>query len=599
MEERVPPDSPCRRASRAAPHARLARLIAVLAVLGCAWPWQAAQAEVRVEISGVDDEIEANIRASLALVRHGARDDLSDAAIGRLHARARAQIRDAMRPFGFYEPRIDRSLERRNGSWVASYRIEPGEPVLVAEKDVRLSGEGAAEPQLLAVIAASPIREGRRLRHQEHDRLRNSLQSTAAMLGYLDARLDERRLEVDPAEHTARVILHLETGKRYSFGTVVVEQDILDAGLIQRIILIREGDPFDANRLLQAQYRLTDSLYFASVFVETGQPDPETRTVPVNIETRPTRRQRIRTGIGYATDTRLRGTIGIDWRRLNEAGHSAGTELRLSRTLSEISGRYRIPIGDPLNERLLFRGGLTQEDLGDLESQRTTVGVSHLTMRGGGWQRTLFADILDERTRQPTEPDFTETLIVPGIGMEKRIADDLLFPRRGYRMRGEVRGSHSALGASTNFLRMDFEVNRVDSIGANWRFFSRSRLGIGLLDEFGTLPASQRFFAGGDQSVRGYRFNTLGPTDDQGNTIGGRHLVYGSLEAERRVWGRVALAAFVDAGNALDRFGDGLEASVGFGVNVHTPIGTLRVSLARSVTESKSAVFHLSVQPDL
>lgn len=595
----MPPDSPCRCALRTAPHARLARLLAVLVVLGCAWPWQAAQAAVRVEIAGVDADIEENIRASLAIVRHGSRDDLSDAAIRRLHARARAQIRDAMRPFGFYEPRIEHSLERSEDTWVSSFRIDPGEPVLVVEKDVRIRGEGAAEPRLLEVVAASPIREGRRLRHQEHDRLRNNLQSTAAALGYFDTRLAERRLEVDPEERTARVVLHLETGPRYSFGAVVVEQDILEEGLIQRIILIREGEPFDANRLLQAQYRLTDSLYFANVVVETGQLDPETLTVPISIETRPTRRQRIRTGIGYATDTQLRGTLGIDWRRLNEAGHSAGTELRLSQTLSEISGRYRIPIGDPLTERLLFRGGLTQEDLGNLESRRSSVGVSHLTMRGGGWQRTLFTDILDERTRQPNEPDFSDTLIVPGVSMEKRIADDLLFPRRGFRVRGEVRGSHSTLGSSTDFLRMDFEANRVDSLGDNWRFFSRSRLGIGLVDGFGTLPASQRFFAGGDQSVRGYRFNTLGPTDDEGKTIGGRHLVYGSLEAERRVWRRIALAAFVDAGNALDSFDDGLEASVGFGVNVHTPIGTLRVSLARSVTESKSTLFHLTIQPDL
>lgn len=595
----MPPDRPCHRASCAALHARLARLLAVLVVLG--WPvaWQAAQAEVRVEISGVDDDIEDNIRASLALVRHGARDDLSDAAIRRLHTRARAQIRDAMRPFGFYAPRIDHSLERRDNGWLASFRIDPGEPVLVVEKDVRISGAGATEPRLLDVITASPIREGRRLRHQEHDRLRNNLLSTAATLGYFDAQLERRRLEVDPEERTAWVVLHLETGPRYQFGEIAVEQDILDAGLIQRIILIREGEPFDATRLLQAQYRLTDSLYFASVVVETGSADPETRTVPISIETRPTRRQRIRTGIGYATDTQLRGTIGVDWRHLNESGHSAGIELRLSRKLSELSGRYRIPIGDPLHERLLFRGGLTNEDLGDIESRRTTLGVSHLTMRGGGWQRTLFTDILDERTSQPTEPDFTDTLIVPGISMEKRVADDLLFPRRGFRLRGEVRGSHSALGASTDFLRFDVEANRVNSIGDNWRFFTRSRLGVSLLDEFATLPASQRFFAGGDQSVRGYRFNKLGPTDSEGNTIGGRHLLYGSVEAERRVWGRVALAGYVDAGNALDNFSDGLEASVGFGVNVHTPIGTLRVSLARSVTESKSTLFHLTIQPDL
>ena len=574
-------------------------ILALLAVLACALPWAPAAAQIQVQISGVDGEIEANIRASLDVVRHGTREDLSEAAVRRLHARARAQIRGAMRPFGFYRPRIDPLLERRNGEWHAIFQIDPGEPVLVTEIDVRIIGEGSEEPRFLEVIAQSPIRTNRRLRHEEHDRLRNNLQATAAMLGYFEARFEQRLLEVDPAAHSARVVLHLETGPRYSFGPVTVAQDILDEGLLQRIVTIREGEPYDTTRLLQTQYRLTDSLFFGSVIVESGAPDADSLSVPISIETIATRRQRIRMGIGYATDTRLRGSLGVDWRRLNEAGHSAGTELRLSQTLTEISGRYRIPIGDPLRERLLFRGDLTQEDLGDLESSRAKLGVSHVTVRGGGWTRTLFLDLLDERTRIPEEPDLQDTLLIPGVGMEKLIADDILFPRDGYRLRGELRGSQELLGASNDFLRLDLEANRVSSIGEQWRFFTRSRIGIGLVDGFATLPASQRFFAGGDQSVRGYGFNTLGPTDAEGNVIGGRHLLFGSLEAERRVWGRVALAGFVDAGNALDSFSDDLEASVGLGVNVRTPIGTLRISMARSVTESRGARLHLTIRPDL
>jgi translocation and assembly module TamA len=550
-------------------------------------------------IDGVDSEVEANIRASLALVRHGDRDDLSGAAVRRLQARARAEIRDAMRPFGFYRPRIESTLEQVEGAWVARFTIDPGEPVLVTEIDVRIVGEGGDEARFQELIDDSPLRTGRRLRHQEHDRLRNNLLSTAAILGYFEAVFTERRLEVDPAEKSARVILHLDTGPRYRFGRIEVEQDILNESLLQRILTVREGDPFNGVELLQTQYRMTDSLFFASVVVETGEPDADTRTVPVIIETTPTRRQRIRLGLGYATDTRLRGSIGSEWRRLNKAGHSAGTELRVSSLSTELSARYRIPIGDPLNERLLFRGSLTQEDIADLESRRTTLGVSHVTMRGGGWQRTLFTDLLDERTSVPGQPEFTDTLVIPGVAMEKLVADDIIFPRRGFRVRGELRGSQELLGASDDFIRMEFDANRVISVGEQWRFFLRSKLGIGLIDGFATMPASQRFFAGGDQSVRGYGFNSLGPRDEEGNVVGGRHLLFGSVEAERVVWGRVALAAFVDSGNALDSFTDGVETSLGLGVNVHTPIGTLRIGFARSITESRDFRLHLSIRPDL
>jgi translocation and assembly module TamA len=571
----------------------------VLALVVCGWPWHAGEAAVQVEITGVSDEIEDNIRATLDIVRHAEREDLSEGAIRRLHARGRRQIRDAMRPFGYYQPRIDHSFEQRNGRWLSSFRIDPGEPVVVVEVDVRILGEGADEPRFREVLADRQVQEGRRLRHDEYDRLRNAMQTTAESLGYIEAQFTKRRLEVDPASLTARVVLHLQTGPRYYFGKIEVDQDILNEGFIQRIVLIEEGAPYSTHDLLQAQYRLTDSLYFSSVIVETGMADTAERTVPVRIETTPTARQRIRAGVGYATDTRLRGSLGVDWRRLNKAGHSASTELRLSETLSDLTGRYLIPMGDPLEERLLVRLGLTQEDLGDLESRRATLGVSHVTMRGGEWQRTLFTDILHEQTRTPDAPTFTDTLVVPGIGMEKLVADDILFPTRGFRVRGEVRGSQEMLGATGDFVRLEIEANQVTSIGDHWRFFVRSRLGVGLVDDVDTLPASQRFFAGGDLSVRGYSFNSLGPTDEAGNVVGGRHLMFGSVEVERRVWGRLALATFVDAGNAVNSFDDGVEVSAGLGVNVRTPIGTVRIGAARSITESRGLRFHLSIRPDL
>lgn len=572
--------------------------LALLLACSCLLPLT-ADASVRVEITGVDSEIEDNIRATLTIVRLGDREGLSEAAVRRLHNRARSETRDAMRPFGFYRPRIESRLAREGEQWLATFQIDPGEPVLVSEVDVRLLGEGSTDQRLLEVIEQSPIRAGRRLRHQEHDRLRNNLQGVAAMRGYFDASFEQRRLEVDVAESTARVVLHLRTGPRYRFGTVTVHQDILNEELLARIVNIPEGEYYNTAALLQAQYRMTDTMYFASVVVETGEPDLATLTVPIDIETTPTRRQRIRLGAGYATDTGLRGTVGVDWRRLNDAGHSASTLLRLSQTLTEISGRYRIPIGDPLNERLVIRGGLFYEELADLESRRAEFGVTHVTQRGGGWQRNLYTDLLEERTRVPGEPEFEDLLVLPGVGMEKMVADNIVLPRHGFRVRTDLRGSHQVLGSSTDFLRLETEANLVRSIGDDWRFFIRSELGIGIVDGFDTLPASQRFFAGGDQSVRGYSFNSLGPQDENGNVVGGRHLIFGSIEAERRVWKQVALAAFVDAGNALDVFELDVEVSAGAAFNIHTPVGTLRIGAARSISESRSWRFHLSLRPDL
>ncbi|NGP52704.1 autotransporter assembly complex family protein [Thioalkalivibrio sp. XN8] len=567
-------------------------------LLACLVAMPAWGATISVSISGVRPEVESNIRALLDLSRYAEREDLSEPGIRRLYARADGQVREAMQPFGYYRPQISSRLEPENGTWRVVFEIDPGEPVRIAELDVRLEGDGRDDAELLAVIRASALQPGQALFHPDYDRLRASLQNTARSRGYFEAKFSARRLEIDPEANEARVVLHLQTGPRYRFGDIAIDQDLIGQQLLDRVVTLRSGDPYDAAEVLRAQYRLSDTSYFARAIAETGTPDQADHTVPISIATTAATRQRIRVGLGFATDTGPRASLDVDWRRLNRAGHSARTAISVSGERLDLSGRYRIPIGDPLTERLLLRANITEEELGDLTSRRADLGASVLTVSDNDWQRMLFTGLLYERTEVGNETR-EDTLLIPGGALEKLDADDVLFPRHGYRLWGELRGSHQALGADEDFARLHLVGSRVMSIGQDWRFFLRGEIGVGLVDDLENLPASQRFFAGGDQSVRGYGFNSLGPRDADGNLIGGRHLLFASVEVERRIRGRVALAAFVDAGNALEYFGDGVEASVGTGVNIHTPVGTLRLSVATSITESRGNRYHLSLRPDL
>jgi translocation and assembly module TamA len=559
---------------------------------------QLGQAAIEVEISGVKGRLEENVRSYLDLVRFAKREDLSEAAIRRLHQRAERQAREALRPFGYYEPEISTSLERDNGVWRARLHIDPGLLVRWAEIDVRIEGDGADLPAFAEVVAESGIVQGRPLRHQAYDDLRIRLERTASAHGYLDATFTTRRLEVDPAHRSARAILQLSTGPRYRFGTVTVEQGVLREDLAQRLVFAREGDPYDAAVLLRTQYAMSDIGLFSTVLVERGEQDRDSLTVPVSIRTTKVARQRIRLGLGYATDSRLRVLIGSDWRRINDRGHNASAEIRASQVSTELAFRYQIPVGDLLTERFAFRGGLVQEDLGDLESRRTTVGANYLRSVGN-WQRSLFGDFLEETTRNPGEEKFTEFLFVPGIAFERIAADDLISPVRGWRLRGELRGSVTALGAPGDFVRFMGLASMVRPLGEKWRLSLRTEIGASAVDGFAGLPASQRFYAGGDQSVRGYDYHDLSPRDSAGNRVGGRNLVFASIEVQRRITKLLSGAAFVDAGNAFDEWGDPLEASAGLGLHIHTPVGRVRIDVARSISESRSPRLHLSVRSDL
>jgi len=132
------------------------------------------------------------------------------------------------------------------------------------------------------------------------------------------------------------------------------------------------------------------------------------------------------------------------------------------------------------------------------------------------------------------------------------------------------------------------------------RFLSRLEVGTTRIDDFNQLPASLRFFAGGDVSVRGYAYNTLGPTDATGDVIGGRHLLTGSVEYEQHIAGNWAIAAFYDAGNALDDFSDSLRKGTGLGVRWRLPIGQIRLDAARALSlPERPWRLHLYIGPDL
>jgi translocation and assembly module TamA len=133
-----------------------------------------------------------------------------------------------------------------------------------------------------------------------------------------------------------------------------------------------------------------------------------------------------------------------------------------------------------------------------------------------------------------------------------------------------------------------------------WHLQLRGEIGVSAVAEFQELPAQYRFFAGGDRSVRGYGYEELSPVDADGNRIGARNLVTGSIELQRSLPRNFVAAVFVDTGNAVDDFGDPLEYSVGVGLRYRLPFLSIGLDVAQSISESdRSPRLHLNFTPEL
>jgi translocation and assembly module TamA len=576
-------------------------------------PLVMAEQRVELEITGLDKELQDNVRAHLGIAQLVQRAglipfipvgqdepamDITETNVHRLHRQATRDIGAALQPFGYYEPVIDAKLSRDGDVWRAVYAIDAGPPTRIKQLDIRISGAGQDDAGILAARQASTLKAGERLLHSEYKTTKQALLQAALAAGYLDARYQRAELRILKAQHQAQVYLLLDTGPRYYFGPISIEQDILDPDFVQQFVHIKQGDPFNTDALLELQLALSDSGYFNRVEVDPQRDAATDFQVPVVITTDPARPRRYAVGLGYGTDTGPRLSLATEFRRINRRGHGILADIRLSEILQSIGAQYYIPIGNMVSDRLIFSSRLESESFADGgSSDRFTLGVSR-NEEWGPLQRRLYLGYQHEDFSLGDE-DRTVDFFIPGITLSQLRADDVLFPRRGYSWSTDLRGSPGVI-SNTSFARVDLAGKLVYPLGERGRLLLRSRLGATSVQDFDSLPTSERFFAGGDQSVRGYDYQKLAPEDASGDVVGGQYLAVGSIELDYLFVGNFGAAVFVDSGNADDDFLPSPKTGAGIGFRWRSPVGMLRIDVAHPFDDSDDNYrLHISIGPTL
>jgi translocation and assembly module TamA len=585
------------RARRPRPHlvSPLRTLLAVALLLTT--PVARADA-VAVSIDGIDGVLRENVLANLALYQERERGP-SAARIRRLHEQAQDDIRKALEPFGYYRPVIEPQLQHDADGWRAHYRIDAGPPLPVRTRDIRLGGDGADDPLLRDVADEIPLHPGDRLAHAAYESGKGRLQARAIENGYFDFRYTRHEVVVDLVGYHADVHLHADTGRRYRFGSITAEQDLLDSELIARYVRIQEGDPYSTAVLLDVQKALAGSDYFADVDVRADPREARDGAVPVRIKLAPRAQHKYTLGIGYGSDTGPRGKLGWDQRYLNPQGHHTRTELRASDIERSLTAGYFIPIRNPRTDQIGISAGYVDTHTLTAETELQRLAVSRTTARGHLLE-TLSLTLHDEKFKIGSERG-ESTLLLPGISWSYLLGDEQIYvSEHGGRVLLDVRGASRELASDADLAQGRLRMKYIQALSHIGRVIGRFDVGGTRINDIANLPASLRFFAGGDQSVRGYRYNTLGPRNTEGQVVGGKHLLVGSLEYEQALNADWAAAVFYDVGNAINEFTDPLARGAGIGVRWRSPIGQIRVDIASALSEpGERWRLHLSVGPDL
>lgn len=438
-------------------------------------------------------------------------------------------------------------------------------------------------------------------------------------------------------------------------------QTIVDDDLLQRFLPFVVGDPYDADKVIKLNRSLLNSRYFSDVRVrvqrdapaadatreqlaadklavegEAEQPAGEVKApaatadaepaaaaakeleVPIDIQIAADKRNNMDFGIGYSTDIKER--ISAKWQRplVNTKGHGIEVNAELSPVRSTFDAKYTIPLTHPIEDILQYFYGVKREEVeDDVVNWNTVLGMQRLIKHESGWQRTYSLRWNRDTTETPIRADSgvpdvlgpiigTETvktdLVLPGVSLDRtRLKGTALDPVWGDRQfyQAEVASKNVLSDASLISLRAGMRFLR--TFDGVHQIILRGDAGTVLTNDFDAVPQSMRFFAGGDQSVRGYGYKSISPRDENGVAVGARNLLTGSVEYDYEFISRWRTAIFVDSGDAFDEIGEeSFKIGSGVGIRWVSPVGPIRLDFAWAVSEEDRPFrIHFSMGPNL
>ncbi len=557
-----------------------------------------AQTRIDIEIDGVEEALETNVRLYLSLEQQKDNPLLDDRQIRRLHLKARSEIAAAMEPYGYYRPEVTASLSREeDNGWRAVYTIDPGEPIRIEAFEFSIGSEMGKDPEFETLIEERLPRTGSVFSHLDYEAFKSGLARLANERGYFAAEFTRQRVEVDLEAYAVRVYLDYAGGPRYRFGELQLSQDVLDEDLLRRFVPFRRGDPYLLDRLIEFQRALNNSDYFHQVEITPGEVDNASLEVPIQVRLEPRKRHRYDVGFGYGTDTGARVQFGWRMPRVNTRGHRFDSELRISEIGHSATANYHVPVFNPRTDEIVYSVGEVEEEFDNGTSTVRTAGVS-LNHGRGRWREVLSLEYQREEFPLDDQQE-RSTLLIPGASWSRTWGSDFINVLDGLRLDFGLRGADDGFVSGTSFMQFSTDLKFITSFGPRDRVIMRGAIGTTEAGEFEKIPSSIRFFAGGSNSVRGYAYQSLGPTDADGDVVGGKHLLFGSAEYEHYFTDRWGVALFYDVGNAIDDFGDELEEGAGLGVRWKSPVGPVRIDFGNAISDNGNWRLHILIGPDL
>jgi len=557
-------------------------------------------ANVRLQVDGLSGALQKNVRAQLSTIQN---DEVTPDL--RFQARVDDAIRQGLKALGYYEPTINFTLRPappEGGRQVLIADVTPGEPILIGGTDVVLSGGAKTDENYLDLLKTLP-KVGTVLNQGEYDTFKKGLTSLALSEGYFDSEFLKSQLGISLARRQAFWDIDFNSGERYRFGHVSFEGSQIRDDYLQNLVPFKEGAYYQSRDLAELNRRLSATGWFNSVVVAPEfDKSRESKILPLKGVVTPRTQNSVELGGGYATDVGPR--LKASWRKpwVNEYGQSLTVGTTLSAPEQTLDFSYKIPLlANPLEQYYLAQAGFKRTDLNDTRSDSTTAVLSRYWDLSSGWQRNIN---LRWSLDHFTQANITNTtmLLYPGVNLSRTRSRGGLMPVWGDSQRYSFDVSNTTWGSDVDFGIFQAQNVWIRTLHEKNRFIVRGNFGWIETNDFNRIPPDLRFFAGGDRSIRGYKYKSISPRDSNGKLTGASKMATGSLEYQYNVTGKWWGAVFLDGGEAVNDFNSkDFKTGTGVGVRWQSPVGPIKFDFAVPIGDNKEhgLQFYIGLGPEL
>ena len=517
------------------------------------------------QIKGVQGPLLVNIQHRLAELEQS--KQLDDASAENL----RAQIIQAMSPYGFFKPSIEISApSSTHRLW--QIHIQQGPVMKIHALSIRITGEGENNPTIQEALHTLPLHVGEPFHTLAYEESKSNLLFAAEQQGYLHATFDKAEALLDTALNAALITLHFNTGPRSYFGEIQFNtQGILSNDLLYRYVPFKYGEPYSTDQLTALNTNLASSGYFRAVNVKPTD-DTTLNHVPIMIHLEPVNRTNYSLGVGYGTDTGPRGRAGLHVVPVNPHGDQFNVVAQGSWTESALQMQYVIPGTDPVHDHYNITGGISNLNY---SSGYSTAELGSFVQQHiqNDFQRNLSINALHERFNYTSLPKTEQNVFYPKANAVWRHVSDTLFSPSGYNIALNGLVSSHALLSNISIAQASIDAKVAISLAPiRTRLYLHAIQGVTQVNNIYDLPLSLALLLGGAENMKGSSFNAIGP---------GKVLSYGGMELQKETFDTWYLLAFIDAGDVYQPRPLTFQYDAGVGIMWRSPVGPIKIAVAQ------------------